>query len=200
MNGKKNLGKKKENKKGKSSSTRHSKETQKMLIHSPKTLSPKHKKKSKSKLLKRKEKKKEKMDCSLIRTLVNFLLLIECGNGLKEECFLLIIDDERQKQRHLEYRKLRKFLKENDGLCCCLHLRLFVDKFEAESLRLHSSTRCIKLCFVHPLRRERELVVFELAFDKLLSGLDERIVFEKMVTNMIDGNVLAIDIPIANKK
>merc|ERR1711902_457148 len=104
--------------------------------HSPKTLSPKHKKlHSKSKLkLKKRSKNVEKMDCSLIRTLINFLLLIECGNGSKEECFLLIIDDERQKQRHLEYGKLAKCLKENvekkkdDGLCA-LHLRLFVDKF-----------------------------------------------------------------------
>ena len=176
--------------------------TQKMLEHSPKTLSPKNSKVSeKGKRVKKIATKVERMECSLIRTLLNFLLLIECG--MKEQCFLLLVDDERQ--RHLEYRKLGKYLKESAESWrenfVYFHLRLFVHKFEADSLRLHTSRKLIKLCFVHPLKLNEELIIFELAFNKLIPGLDERINGEEIEANLDDETgVLANNIPIILSK
>eukprot|EP00484_Ammonia_sp_Unknown_P011297 CAMPEP_0197077198 /NCGR_PEP_ID=MMETSP1384-20130603/212496_1 /TAXON_ID=29189 /ORGANISM="Ammonia sp." /LENGTH=578 /DNA_ID=CAMNT_0042516059 /DNA_START=46 /DNA_END=1782 /DNA_ORIENTATION=- len=210
-----------------------------------------------------------KVECSLIRTLLNFLLFIECTT--KENCAMLLIAD--QKRRHAEYSKFEKYLRRiakspaTSHELVYLHLRVYIDNFDADHLRLHTGKQVIKLCFVNnfffestikrqeeedgeqdslsldaaaaspteaklagnaqeveaeiggdrqivdevqtnveqrnereklkqPVREE-ELILFELEFNKLITGLDDKIDHEHIEAHLDDETrILSINVPL----
>jgi len=147
----------------------------------------------------------QKMDCSLIRTLLNFLLFFECTT--KDDCFMLLVDD--QNERHSEYHKFETYLKqkkENKDLVY-IHIRVFIDNFDSDNLRLHTGKQIIKLCFVNDFyfghdtnnknNKEQELILFELRFNKLISGLADKIDHENIeVDNDDETRILSINVPL----
>ena len=162
----------------------------------------------------------KKMDCSLIRTLLNFLLFFECTT--KDDCFMLLIDD--QDERHSEYNKFESYLKSKNDKndLVYIHLRVCFDNFDSDDLRLHTGPQIIKLCFVNRFcvgdkdendinkgsdkqsngkqeikYDDEELVLFELRFNKLISGLADKIDHQHIQVTLDDETrILSIDVPL----
>ena len=187
---------KKENKKNKTKKSRSSS----LSSSSPKSQSQKLNESSSSETIIR------KIECSLIRTLLNFLLFVECTT--KDNCFMLLINN--QNERHSEYNKFQTYLKNlGKNLVSYLHIRLFIDNFDSSNLRLHTGKQIIKLCFVNDFEinkevpkkeeKEEELILFELRFNKLINGLQDKIDHEHIEANLDDETrILSINIPLYN--
>ena len=134
---------------------------------------------------------------------------------------MLLIND--QNERHSEYNKFESYLKRikikqdtkltnnNTNLnitdLVYFHIRVYVDNFDQSHLRLHTGKQVVKLCFVNDFektlkqqtgdKKEEELILFELRFNKLLSGLEEKIDHEHIEANLDDETrILAINIPL----
>jgi len=159
------------------------------------------------------------LDKRLVRTLLNFLLFMECNS--QEKCAMLLIADESERhskylqfeQQHLKRMQLAELV--------CLHIRVYIDCLDAECLRLHTSKHAIKLCFVSRVvskivtrsndenlneqqsgknnekTDEEELLLFELQFCKLLPGLDDKIDHQRIEASLNhETRILSLDVPL----
>eukprot|EP01084_Bolivina_argentea_P129388 228528_1 len=146
----------------------------------------------------KKIKKLKKIECGLIRTLLNFLLLVECTT--KQECFMLLVDN--QNDKYLKYNDWIKYTKSTMATqhkmqnLCYFHLRVCIDNFEAESLRLHTGQNLIKLCFINPKDPKEELILFELIWTKLMDQLNLIIDHQNIEAQLDHENrILSINVP-----
>merc|ERR1719242_1606594 len=142
---------------------------------------------------------KERVDCTVIRTMLHFAMMAECRE--KEDCFLMVVDDESVKaQQYQALHRWRDRVKLDDLVM--LHFRIFVGKFEVDELRLFSWGKAVKLMFVdlkeegNGKKVEEEIPVFALKFNKLIDGMRDRVDHEKIESD-VDHNkcILSITVP-----
>jgi len=142
----------------------------------------------------------KKLDVRLIRTLLNFSLFFECT--LKANCAMIMVSD--QKTKYAQYHEFEQKIQSNLNINALLglHLRIFIGQFDNACLRLHTSAKMIKLCFVmqhidKQSTKIKELTLFELAYDKLCKGMADRIDVKRIDAKIErdDAHILTVHIP-----
>ena len=115
---------------------------------------------------------------------------------------MILVCDE--SQRFAEYAKFEHEQrgKLNMEQLICLHLKILIRQFEIDCLRLHTSSKMMKLCFVNPSKREHELTLFELRYDKICKGLGKCIDHKLIEANIDDDDcqILTVHIPMIRNK